>query len=62
MVTEGFVFFLINEKTEASDIKKYIEMGFKVTFLRAGDFKKFKKIIRILSRIYFPEGKIINRL
>lgn len=43
MVTEGFVFFPINEKTKASDIKKYIEMGFKVAFLRAGDFKKFKK-------------------
>ena len=43
MVTEGFVFFPINEKTEASDIKKYIEMGFKVAFLRAGDFKKLKK-------------------
>ena len=23
--------------------KNYIEMGFKVAFLRAGDFKKFKK-------------------
>ena len=43
MIAEGFAFFPINEGTRASDIKSYIEMGFKVAFLRAGDFKKFKK-------------------
>ena len=43
MIAEGFAFFPINEGTKASDIKNYIEMGFKVAFLRAGDFKKFKK-------------------
>ena len=43
MIAEGFAFFPINEGTRASDIKNYIEMGFKVAFLRAGDFKKFKK-------------------
>ena len=43
MIAEGFAFFPINEGTRASDIKNYIETGFKVAFLRAGDFKKFKK-------------------
>ena len=43
MIAEGFAFFPINEGTGSSDIKNYIEMGFKVAFLRAGDFKKFKK-------------------
>ena len=43
MIAEGFAFFPINEGTRASDIKNYIEMRFKVAFLRAGDFKKFKK-------------------
>ena len=43
MIAEGFAFFPINEGTRASEIKNYIEMGFNVAFLRAGDFKKFKK-------------------
>lgn len=43
MIAEGFAFFPINEGTRASEIKNYIKMGFKIAFLRAGDFKKFKK-------------------
>lgn len=43
MIAEGFALFPVNEGTRASDIKNYIEMGFNVAFLRAGDFKKFKK-------------------
>ena len=43
MIEGGFVFFPVNEGTRASDIKNYIEMGFKVAFLRAGDFRRFKK-------------------
>lgn len=43
MIAEGFAFFPINEGTSAGDIKNYIKMGFNVAFLRAGDFKKFKK-------------------
>lgn len=43
MIDEGFAFFPINEGTKASDIKDYIRIGFKVAFLRAGEFKKFKK-------------------
>ncbi len=43
MISEGFAFFPINEGTSAGDIKNYIKMGFNVAFLRAGDFKKFKK-------------------
>lgn len=43
MIASGFAFFPVNEGTKASDIKRYIEMGFNVAFLRAGDFKKFKK-------------------
>lgn len=43
MIAEGFAFFPINEGTRASEIKNYMEMGFNVAFLRAGDFKKFKK-------------------
>ena len=43
MIAEGFAFFPINEGTRASEIKDYIEMGFKIAFLRAGDFKRLKK-------------------
>ena len=43
MIDEGFAFFPINEGTRASYIKDYIRMGFKVAFLWAGEFKKFKK-------------------
>ena len=43
MIAEGFAFFPINEGTRTSEIKNYIEMGFKIAFLRAGDFRKFKK-------------------
>ena len=43
MIAEGFALFPINEGTRASDIKNYIKWGFNVAFLRAGDFKKFKK-------------------
>ena len=43
MIAEGFVFFPINKGTKAIDIKNYIEMGFKVAFLRAGEFRKFQK-------------------
>ena len=43
MIAEGFAFFPINEGTRAREIKNYIEMGFKVAFLRAGDFKRCKK-------------------
>ena len=43
MIAEGFSFFPINERTRASEIKNYIEMGFKIAFLRDGDFKRFKK-------------------
>ena len=43
MIAEGFAFFPINEGTRAREIKNYIEMGFKIAFLRAGDFKRCKK-------------------
>lgn len=43
MIAEGFALFPVNEGTSAGDIKNYIKMGFNVAFLRAGDFKKFKK-------------------
>ena len=43
MIEEGFAFFPINEGTKARDIKDYIKIGFKVAFLRAGEFKKLKK-------------------
>lgn len=43
MVEGGFAFFPANEGTSASEIKDYIKMGFKVAFLRAGDFRRFKK-------------------
>ena len=43
MIEGGFAFFPVNEGTRASEIKNYIEMGFKIAFLRAGDFKRFKK-------------------
>ena len=43
MIAEGFAFFPANEGTRASEIKGYMEMGFKVAFLRAGDFRRLKK-------------------
>ena len=43
MIEGGFAFFPVNEGTRASEIKNYIEMGFKIAFLRAGDFRRFKK-------------------
>lgn len=43
MVADGFAFFPINEGTKGREIKHYIEMGFKIAFLRAGEFKKCKK-------------------
>ena len=43
MIGEGFAFFPINEGTKVRDIQDYIRIGFKVAFLRAGEFKKFKK-------------------
>lgn len=43
MIAEGFAFFPINDKTKAIDIRNYIEKGFKVAFLRAGEFRKFRK-------------------
>lgn len=43
MIAEGFAFFPINKGTRAIDIKNHIEMGFKVAFLRAGEFRKFQK-------------------
>ncbi len=43
MIAEGFAFFPVNEGTRVSEIKNYIEMGFKIAFLRAGDFRKLKK-------------------
>ena len=43
MIAEGFAFFPINEGTRTREIKNYIEMGFKIAFLRAGDFKRCKK-------------------
>lgn len=43
MAAEGFAFFPANEGTSAGEIKDYVKMGFKVAFLRAGDFRRFKK-------------------
>lgn len=43
MIADGFAFFPANEGTRASEIKGYMEMGFKVAFLRAGDFRRLKK-------------------
>lgn len=43
MIAEGFAFFPINKGTRAIDIKNYIEMGFRVAFLGAGEFRKFQK-------------------
>ena len=43
MIANGFAFFPANEGTRASEIKGYMEMGFKVAFLRAGDFRRLKK-------------------
>lgn len=43
MIDEGFALFPVNEGTKTRDIKDYIKMGFKIAFLRAGEFKKFKK-------------------
>lgn len=45
MVAEGFAFFPANEAS-AEEIKDYIKMGFDVAFLRAGDYKKFRKDYR----------------
>ena len=42
MIAAGFAFFPANEGTRASEIKNYIEMGFKIAFLSAGEFKRFK--------------------
>lgn len=46
MIAEGFAFFPINEGTSASEIKDYIKTGFNVAFLRAGEFRKFRKDYR----------------
>ena len=46
MIAEGLAFFPINEGTRASEIKDYIKMGFHAAFLRAGDYRKFKKDYR----------------
>ena len=43
MIADGFAFFPINEGTKARDIRDYIRKGFKVAFLRAGEFRKFIK-------------------
>ena len=43
MIADGFAFFPANEGTRASEIKGYMEMGFKIAFLRAGDFRRLKK-------------------
>ena len=43
MIEGGFAFFPVNEGTRASDIKDYIKTGFEVAFMRAGDFRRFKK-------------------
>ena len=43
MIAEGFAFFSVNEGTRVRDIKGYMEMGFKIAFLRAGDFRRLKK-------------------
>ena len=43
MIAEGFAFFSISERTRASDIQNYIEKGFKIAFIRAGEFRKFRK-------------------
>lgn len=43
MIAEGFAFFPANEGTSAREIKDYVKMGFKVAFLRAGDYRRFKK-------------------
>lgn len=43
MIAEGFAFFPASGGTKASDIKNYIKMGFKVAFLRAGDFRELRK-------------------
>ena len=43
MIAEGFAFFPANEETKARDIKDYVRIGFKVAFLRAGEFRKFRK-------------------
>ena len=43
MIAGGFAFFPVSEGTRARDIKDFIKIGFKVAFMRAGDFKRFKK-------------------
>lgn len=43
LIAGGFAFFPANEGTRASEIKGYMEMGFKIAFLRAGDFRRLKK-------------------
>ena len=43
MIAEGFAFFPINKGTRAIDVKNYIEKGFNIAFLRAGEFRKFQK-------------------
>ena len=43
MIAVGFAIFPVDEGTRARDIKNYIEMGFKIAFLRAGDFKMLKE-------------------
>lgn len=46
MIAEGFAFFPINKGTKASSIKNYMEKGFRVAFIRAGEFRKFRKDYR----------------
>ena len=43
MVAGGFAFFPISRGTRAGDIRSYIEAGFNVAFLRAGDFRRLRK-------------------
>ena len=43
MIAEGYAFFPINKGTKASTIMNYIEKGFNIAFLRAGEFRKFQK-------------------
>ena len=46
MIEGGFAFFPVNGGTRASDIKDYIDKGFEVAFMRAGDFRRFRKDYR----------------
>ena len=43
MIAGGFAFFPVNEGARARDIRDFIKTGFEVAFMRAGDFKRFKK-------------------